>query len=274
MKNFGERFTEYQPLGIEDIIVPEVKDYYSKDSGLSANESGSPGRKTRDLIYMGRTMGGGSATDRLKEELGKVVVKVAPTANVYQISSSQRDLATPIKKTLSEFKYYIVELGLNVMLERGIGIPELLFEVDIKCDGKDRTDATAFDIAPDDSFRRIKVISGKIGLGVTKLLKFIPHPIAQKIPDLLKIEINPWEFEWGFDKYMIDASGEKNYKVDWKIYRTNVVQGFNPTMIIKARKNVTKITASTRCIYKLKAGLLNFVPEIKTNKKEIKIWPM
>ena len=112
-------------------------------------------------------------------------------------------------------------------------------------------------------------------MGITKLLEFVPAPIGQVIPDLLSIEINPWEFEWGLDRCEIDACGRKNYRIYWKIYNTNVVQSFNPTMIIKVRRRgVSNISAFVRSIYKLKAGWWNIRPEIKSKEVEIKILPM
>lgn len=48
-------------------------------------------------------------------------------------------------------------------------------------------------------------------------------------------------------------------------------QSFNPTMILKVRKKVKKITAKAKCIYKLKTNWWDFAPDIKTNSQEIKI---
>lgn len=286
MKKFGEKFKEYKRFGIEHIAIPDTGVKYEAEflKRYELNKNQLPEIMPKNEPYARKTDSGELCTfrvltsseipTRIEDELHKVVVEVAPTANAYQISTDQKDLAEFIKKTLSEFNYYVVELGLNVMLGQKFKIPELLFTVDLKCDGKDRTDVTAYDIAPDDSIKHIKIISGKISLGITKLLKFIPTPIGQVISGLLSIEMNPWEFEWGFDKYMIDAAGKKDYRVYWKIYETNVVQGFNPTVILKAKKDVNMVSASVRCVYKLKAGWWDITPEIKSNEIEVKIWPL
>ena len=286
MKKFGEKFQEYRPFSIEHVSIPDTGSRYETKflELYGLDKARLPEIMPQNEPHAFKTAGGEPRTLRvlrsleipteMKNELDKVVIEIAPTANVYQISPSQQGLADSIKQTLSEFNYYIVELGLNIMLGRKFKIPEFLFEVDVKCDGKDRTDVTAYDITPDDSIKHIKVISGKISLGITKLLKFMLGPIGQVIPDLLSIELNPWEFEWGFDKYLIDAAGKKNYHLYWKIYETNIVQGFNPTMILKARKDVGNISVGARATYKLKAGWLNITPETRTNKMEIKIWPM
>jgi hypothetical protein len=111
-------------------------------------------------------------------------------------------------------------------------------------------------------------------LNITNLLKLIPGPIGQVFPNLIDIEINPIEFEWGFDKYMIDAAGRKNYQAHWKVYETNVVQGFNPIIILKARKGVKVISAGTRVIYRLESGLFGISTDVRSDEKDIRIWPM
>ena len=62
----------------------------------------------------------------INEGLDKAIIGVAPTANVYQILDDQTDLSDSIKKTFSKYNYFIVELGLNVMLGREFKIPKLL----------------------------------------------------------------------------------------------------------------------------------------------------
>ncbi|PKP59471.1 MAG: hypothetical protein CVT88_05425 [Candidatus Altiarchaeales archaeon HGW-Altiarchaeales-1] len=208
--------------------------------------------------------------------LDKTVVSVAPTAHVYpipedKIPQDQKSLEAS-KDTFSAFNYYVVELGLNVLLDKGVKITKLLFEVDLKCD-QDRIDVTAYDIMPDDRIKNIKIVDGKISVGITKLLKFLPAPLGQVMPDVLDINISR-EFKWGFDKYEIDAAGEKDYRIYWKIYDTNVAQGFSPRMIIKAKKGVSEITGTVSCTYKLEKWFgLSWV-EIKSEDKEIKIWPL
>ncbi|MGP8328901.1 MAG: hypothetical protein ACT6FF_01085 [Methanosarcinaceae archaeon] len=285
MKKFGEKFKEYKPFEIEHMGIPDTGNEFETQffEEFDLDKDRLPEIMPLSEPYACKAAGGElyalkvleicKLTSTIKDELNKIVIEVAPTANVYRIPDNQHDLAESIKRTLPEFNYYVVELGLNVLLGRKSKIPELLFEVDLTCDGKNREDVTAYDIAPNDNIKHIKVIGGKISLGITKYLKFIPEPIGEVISDLLIIDINPWEFEWGFDKYMIDAAGKKNYHIYWKIYETNIVQGFNPTMILKVRKGVNKISANVRAIYKLK-GRFNITSDIKFNEIEINILPM
>lgn len=286
MKEFGRKFQTYQTFSIEHVAVPE-KDKsragFLRKYDLSENQLAEIMPFDVTGVYKFKRAGKGPETfkvigkgkvlDKIKQELNKVIVGIAPTAHVYKIPDDQPELSQQIKNTLSEFNYYLVELGLNVMLGRRFKIPEMLLQVDLKSDGQNRTDVTAYDMAPDDKIKNVKLVSGKISLGITKVLKLIPLPVGQIVSDLIGIEINPWEFEWGFDKYMIDASGVKNYHLYWRIYETNVVQGFNPTIILKARKNIKNISARVKCIYKLKTDWWDIAPDIKTDSKEIKILP-
>lgn len=285
MKEFGEAFRKYNPLGIKEIAIPIPAPGDTKSLRLLEPLKISPAEKM-PKIRLGaprigmekarpfRVLGVNEIPDRLKEELDKVIIGVVPTANVHKISPNQRGLAEVLKKTLSKFNYYVVELGLNVMLGKKFKIPDLRFEVELRCNTSDRKDVTAYDIAPDDTLEHIEAVSGKISLGITKLLKFIPSPTAQTIADLLDIEIKLLELKWGFDKYKIDATGRKNYKVCWRVYETNVVQGFNPMMILKARKNVKKISASAKVIYELQTRGWKTTTKVDSDETEIAIWPM
>lgn len=289
MKTFGTRFKTYKPFRIEHLAISAVKSAagakFLNQYGLRQERLTEVMPIETDVYKMKRKakvtqarplkiVGKSRSLDKIKKELNKAVVGIAPAANVYQIPADQPELDKSIKNTLAEFNYYVVELGLDVMLGKQFKIPELLFQVDLQSDGQNKTDVTAYDIAPDDKIEHIKVFGGKINLGIDKLLQFVPSPIGKAVSSLIGIEINPWEFNWGFDKFMIDACGRKNYHLYWRIRKTNIVQGFNPYMILKARKNVKNISAKAKCIYKLKTGWWDITPDIKTDTQDIKIWPM
>ncbi len=80
---------------------------------------------------------------------------MAPAANVYQIPPDQQDLSDFVKKTLLWYNFYVVELGLNVMVGWEYQVPELLFKVGLRCD-RERTDVIAYDIAPKDETKYTK----------------------------------------------------------------------------------------------------------------------
>jgi hypothetical protein len=260
MKKFGEKFDRYEPLEIERVSIADENRTY---------------RVLREASSLLETKGGSGSIKELEAELNKSVVEVASAANVYQISPDQKDLSDFIKKTLTWFNYYVVELGLNVMVGRKCSIPELLFKVILMGDGNTEN-VVAYDIAPKDETEYRKLLSGnvKIALGVTTFLKFIPVPLGEHVSNLLNVDINPWEFEWGIEKYMIDACGEKSCDVYWKIYETSMVQGFNPAMIVRAKKEVNKISANARCVYKLKTGWCDITPRIDSKEREVIIWPV
>ncbi len=206
---------------------------------------------------------------RTDSGLTKKIIRVAPTANVYQISSDQKDLADNIKNTLPYFNYFLVELGLDVLLEKGSSVPELLFEANLRSDRQYKTDVTAYDISPNDTIKHVTIASGKVSLNITKLLEFVFSKVGVPIVSPLSIDINPITFEWGYDKYRIDAAGKKNYNVHWKIYDTPNVQAFNPTVMLKARKDVKTIDAYVKATYKLRTSL--FHSDIRTTTRKVPI---
>lgn len=269
MKKFGGKFGKYEPLEVDHISVP------SMDTPLRVGVEptflgGSKKKRKRK-----RRKTSSITTEKNSEtDLRKAVVGVAPVPNVYLIPPDLNNISDRIRGKFSLFDYYLIELGFNVMVGREFDIPELLFKVTLDCD-KDKTDVFAYDIAPTDESKYTRLLQGKvrINLGITTLLKFFPSPIDKIIPNLLDIDLNPWEFEWGIEEYLIDACGRNNYNVHWKIYETKTVQGFNPTMIIQARKNVSEILANVSCIYKLRAKW-GIISEIKSQDKKIEIWPI
>lgn len=262
MKKFGKKFEEYQPVEVENVEISEKSAQVEDESEIFKKTSK---KKERDP----------KLEKKLKEELSTPIIEVAPAANVYQIPPDQQDLADFVKKTFSWYNFYVVELGLNVAVGREYQVPELLFKVGLRCD-KERINAVAYDIAPKDETKYTKLLSGKVkvNLGITTLLEFIPIPLGEKISNLLSIDINPWEFEWGISRYRIDAAGKMSYDIHWKIYKTDMVQGFNPTMIIRAKKEVQKIDANVKCIYKVKTSWYHLTSEIKSKERKIPFWPV
>lgn len=288
MGNIGEPFEIYRPVSVARVLLPvpeggaeslflrelPVEKHMLVEVAPSVEPYASRSEEGEPLPFL--ALRRSDFSQAIKDELGKVVVGVAPTAHVLPITANQSGLAGAIGPTLSDFNYFLVEFGLNVMLDKRVRVPKLVFSVDLRSNSRDRTDVTAFDIAPADTTEYKKLLSGqvKINLGLTKLLSLVPSPIGQAIAGLLDLQliVNPWEFSWGITRYKIDAAGKKDYKVYWKLYDTNVVQGFNPTIVLKARKNVTNIRAIVNVAYEIQSGLLGPV-ELKSNKRKIRIWP-
>lgn len=288
LKKFGDPFKKYEPLEISHISVPDTAEAYNNLVNLGVSEDRyalpdlsppAPYVLTRGEPVKRIVLTKAHFSDEIKKELKKAEVGVAPVANVYKFSPEQPDLSDFIKQSVHYFNYYLVELGLSVAVGREAKIPKLKYEVDLYSDeGKrDRTDVTTFSVAPTDRIKRVKIIEGKISIGINNLLKLIPGPIGKIIPNLMKIDINPIEFRWALRKYEIDVDGPLDYNVSWKIYGTEVVQSFNPLMILRARKEVSEIFAYVRILYELKTGLLGKLPgmpaEAYVDERKVDIFP-
>lgn len=285
MKKFGEPFKKYEPfgiahmsflnaaaslqniqeLGVDIVDLNELTELRPSSTCILATEK-SVGRSLRVVT-----------NDHLSAESRKKIQKefevgVAPVARVYAISPNQSGLSIAIKKTMPYFNYYFAELGLNVLVGQGAKIPELRFEVDLHSDGKDRTDVTTNSVAPTDSIKTVVAVSGKISIGVSKLLELIP--VGKVVSDLIPISINPIEFKWELKKYDIDTSGPLNYKASWRVHNTENVQSFNPMMVLRAKKEISKIWANARVIYALKTGSIFTHTEIYSDEKKVLIQPL
>jgi len=291
MTRFGEDFdeTEYQPLAVEHVSIPNINDDLEREF-LTANKldkarlaSIQPmiephAVKTGKVLLTNTVIRSSDITPGtdLANELQKTVVKVAPTAHVYQLQSDQPGIDTSVKQTLSVFSYYMTELGLEVLLGDNVTLPELLLSVELTCDGKDQTDAVAYDIAPKDTIEWTTIVSGQISLGINNLFKLIPFPIGQEIANLIPITINPWKFDWKIAKYLINAVGELDYNIYWKLRGTDVAESFKPTLILKARKDVTIVAAKITCTYSMKQSKWKFwiPPQVRTVPQNVKILPV
>lgn len=295
MKKFGDTFKKYEPFEIDYISIPDTSiDYHEiVDLGVKVDRYGlaelisvgvdslsEPGGRRANAtkgvlgdLFRRRVLRRSDFSEDIETELNKVKVGVAPVANVYQISPDQPDLSNSIKNTLPYFNYYLVELGLNVSVGREARIPKLKFEAELHSDGENRTDVTTHSVSPSDRIKKVKIIDGKISIGVNNLLKLIPGPIGQIIPNLLNIEINPIKFRWNYTKYEIDVSGPLDYNVSWFVYKTEVVQSFNPMIILKSRREIKEITAKVRVLYQLTTGRWR-KPETHSDTKTISILPL
>jgi hypothetical protein len=285
MKEFGKPFEKYEPIAVANLSFPNNPQYFANMREFGAKISDTdelmelkPEANYR--LYYEKSMKEGSLVLPIgklsigaKEKLDQIMVGVAPAANVYQIPPNQKDLSVLIKNTLAYYDYYLVEFGLNICLKHGVNIPDVNFEVDLYNDLEDeRSRVTAYSVAPADTIKEVTIISGQVGINISKLLELIPSPLSKPIADALDLKINPIKFSWKLKRYEIDTSGPKNYNVMWRIYNTDNVQSFNPLMIIKVKKGVKKIFAKARIFYALKTG--HFKPvSVRSDEKEISIFP-
>jgi hypothetical protein len=287
LSEFGKPFEKYSSFEVAHISLPgaisdlkAVKDFGVQVDSLHELSEFRPASShmlttaQKDESY--RVVTQRQLSKKSKEALlSAVTVGVAPVARVYAITdinilsdAVKKELSDDVKQNLKYFNYYVVELGLNVAVGQEAKIPDLRFDVDLFSDGDDRTDVTTNSVAPADSMREI--IKGTVKIGLDKLLKLIPvyGPMVSDI-----ISITPIEFNWALKKYNIDCSGPLNYKTFWRIYETDNVQSFNPLMVLKAKKNLTKIYAKARVTYALKAKGFFTDVQVYSDEKQIKILP-
>jgi len=281
-RNRGEAFPEYEPLEVAHISIPKgstdarkiadlgafapdaAAEILPEESFALAKRSGKP---TPLLVVRAE-----DASSDLGIELRQPLIEVAPAADVYRIPPDQPDLAKTIKATTEHFDYYLAELGLNVATGREAKVPALLFRVNLWGDTQERTDVTAFDVMPKDEVKEVQIVGGKISVGLTKALELVAGPVGKLAAQFLTLELNPWEFSWKYKRYMIDVSGTKNYHVLWKIYKTDRVQSFNPTLVLKVRKGVKAVRADVRAVYELQTRWFRRV-QAETKTRTVKLWP-
>lgn len=275
MKRFGEPFEKYEQFKVAK--VSDVKVDSKEDKSVLASDAVdsklTKSKASKDLELRKIDLDFLKEAPDKKSILQDINIAAAQAANLYAINPKQKGLSQGVKQNLPYFDYYMVELGLNVRVGREAKIPQLLFTVDLYSDSQERTDVVTNSIAPTDVIKKTKVVEGKVTLGVSKLLEFIPvaGTVASK---LLSIDINPIEFKAELAKCAIDASGQKlSYNVSWKIYETENVQGFNPVMMLKVRKSVTKIWADVKVSYLLQTGWFK-EQEVETEPITVKILPV
>jgi hypothetical protein len=289
LTEFGRSFEKYASFGIAHMSLPYTAGDLKAIKGLgveisSLNELAELKPSSSHMLTVGKEVEKSLrivTKDQLSSESKKRLLKtikvgVAPVARVYAISDLsalsddvKKDLSDEVKQNLSFFNYYVVELGLNVLVGQEATIPDLMFEVDLYSDGEDRTDVTTNSVAPTDIMRT--VLEGDVKIGLDKLLKLVPV-VGTQVSDV--ISITPIEFKWALKKYNIDTSGPLNYETYWHIYKTDNVQSFNPLMVLKAKKQLKRIYAKARITYALKMKGYFTDVEIYTDEKEIKILPI
>jgi hypothetical protein len=48
-------------------------------------------------------------------------------------------------------------------------------------------------------------------------------------------------------------SGDLDYSIEWLMRHNNIYRSFNPVIILKKKKSISKVIAKVRAIYKLQA---------------------
>jgi hypothetical protein len=215
----------------------------------------------RDIAY---AVSEEEAGPELRKAMRENKIKIAPAAHTVDLKKLAKAGGTKIPPvlmaTMKEYDYYNVELGLNIVLGKGYKIPSLRFMINIFGDDEMTADTIAYNAFPDDQIKKVKIIGGKISLGLSQLFQLIPGPIGSILPNLLQVNLNPWEFNWNYDKIEILYSGNLSYELMWDLRHNNIYKGFNPTVVIKKRNRIKKVVAKVKIIYELQSprGWKNF----------------
>jgi hypothetical protein len=192
------------------------------------------------------------------------------------VQSGGPDINPFMKATLKDFDYYLAELGFNVVLGKGFKMLRLRFFVDIMGNGFATPDVVSYDAFPDDQVKRVTIVGGEVSLSLDPLMKLISAPVGTIVSNVLKISLDPWKFNLGYDKIDIQYSGDLAYNLLWDIRHNNIFRGFNPVIVLKKRKTLTNVNTKVRAIYEIQAhreNPLHLRPHVslESNEKEIPI---
>ncbi len=201
------------------------------------------------------------STDQYKK-IRSVRIEIADHATTEMIGSD------------SESEYLKSELGMNIILPEG-RIEELRFKITLKGDGEIGNGVHAVDGFPNDKIEQSYILSGKIGVGVDKLLEFVPlaltaipggTPIAvpaEILSKLLKIEVNPWPFNLGYSENVnVDFSGGNTVVPEWYFKGKGIQHNLNVAITVKKPLGIKKIDADIEAAWIYNPGNF-FWPEKK-----------
>jgi hypothetical protein len=184
-------------------------------------------------------------------------IRIAPAADTVNLEKEAKaggaKIPPSIMATMDEYEYYNVKLGLNITLGKGYKIPNLRFMVELFGDQQMTPDTIAYSTFPDNTVKKVKIIGGKISLGLNQFFELIPGPVGFVLPNLLKVQLNPWEFDWTYDKIQISYSGNLSYDLIWDLRHKNIHLGFNPTIVLKKRKRIKKVMAKVKTVYEIQS---------------------
>jgi len=253
---FPKSFQTYDSFGVRALVESSEEAKYMVTRSLERIPTTSVSKELhpdmeRDTAY---SVNIDESGPELKEAMEENKIQIAPAAHRVDLceKAAEKGIVLMTHSTMNEFDFYNVELGLNILLGRGYEIPRLRFMMEIFGDDRKSPDVIAYDAFPHTQVKKIQIIGGKINLGVSSALNLIPFPIGQILSNILKIDLNPWEFNWAYDQIELMFAGRLSYELDWDLRHKNIYQGFNPTLILKKRKRINKVVAKVKVIYSLK----------------------
>lgn len=159
---------------------------------------------------------------------------------------------------------------MNIILPKG-SIEKLRFKMTLKGDDEISHEVVAIDGFPKDVIEEKEIMAGKIKVGITKALKFIPA-IGNLLPDLLEIEFNPWEFKLGsLKKVNIDFSGGLTFQPEWYFKEDGIKNDLRVALTIKKPKSIVNIKGEVIAAWIYDPGFFQKA-KVQTDGKTLKIY--
>jgi hypothetical protein len=181
----------------------------------------------------------------LYEQIRSPVIAIKKYSDVTRISNDNVD--GKIRDV--DYEYFRVDSGMNINVPSG-RITELRFILSFFADNKQSSDAKPIDGFPNSKIKNVPIVKGKVSLSINKMLEIIPHPISQTLSNILTIDIEPWEINWGYSKLEVTFSGALTDKLVWNLYEDNINQSFDCYVTLQKRKNIKNVTAKAFAAWK------------------------
>ena len=108
-------------------------------------------------------------------------------------------------------------------------------------------------------------------MGITKALKFIPV-VENLLPELLEIDINPWEFKLGsLKKVNIDFSGGLTFQPEWYFKEDGIKNDLRVALTIKKLKSIVNIKGEVITAWIYDPGIFKKA-RVGTDGKTVRIY--
>jgi len=192
--------------------------------------------------------------------------------NATKIKIADRS-ATRILSSDENFDYLESELGMNVILPRGT-IDKLRYKITLF--SKESDDVWAQDGFPKNEIDEKYVIDGTIKIGVDVNFNLVPM-FAQQVNPLLKIDLNPWNFQIGHLKRIkVVFDGGLSKEPEWLFSDCGLENGKNlrVTLIIKKAKIIKNVDAYVEAYWSYYDGWWNKIfngVQLGTEKVKVRI---
>jgi hypothetical protein len=230
---------------------------YEGDRGVGGSEQGGGAAGSGGWEGEGHAELVGPSQEEIRRELRAVRIEVADFANTSMLSSGEG------------VDYLKTELGMNIIVPRG-KISELRFRVQLE--GDPQGAVMAIDGFPKDNVDRHALVEGKVSVGVTKAFKLLGGAaggalagpagaaggakVGDVLDELLKIELNPWQFSVGDVRDVkIDFSEANTAQPEWWFKGgEGVMNSLAVVLTLKKSQAVASVTGAVTAFWDYDAG--------------------